>query len=175
MRVNRAIISSMLNGFRIVIVLFSVLASCLATYAQENSCEITISDSVFLIIERAEFNAKNHKISFDQNKNPYAIDGKPIFGTDLELPKYFLKSASLQIVSKAIDLEVDNMYNPWYGKCLSKKSVEFNSYGYEMRLSLLLSDGAGTYLAEWLIIEESSSRTILTKDDDLIISHFYKK
>jgi len=92
------------------------------------------------------------------------IDDKPVFGTDWELPEKQLTRALVRVAGNSIDLDVSCMFNPWFGKPrtgdFSIKKVEG---GYLIRGSF--SDGAGSYEAEWLIIQNASVRTKLVKKE----------
>jgi len=79
------------------------------------------------------------------------IDGKPVFGTDWELPKNQLICAVFRVGSESIDLDVSCMYNPWFG---SPRAEGFSSSkvegGYIVRGSF--SDGAGSYCSRYLFM-----------------------
>ena len=102
------------------------------------------------------------------------IDGAPFLGTDWEMPKSVLKRAYIEINGKEIELETFGMYNPWF--VYTKKeffSVEgWTESGWIVRG--FFSDGAGSYVAEWKIINGASIRTILS-NDEYLIAKFYNE
>lgn len=46
------------------------------------------------------------------------------------------------------------------GKCFDKKNCQFRG---------LFSDAAGTFVAEWLIVDGHSTRTVLTSSSDVVV------
>lgn len=128
-----------------------------------DSYTIPLGDGISLQMTVASFDAKKHRIKKCQIldwSGVCLIDGKPVFGTDWELPKNQLIKASIKIGSQTINLDASCMFNPFFGnpdrQNFTIKTVEG---GYLVRGSF--SDGAGTYEAEWLIIDNSSIRTKL--------------
>ena len=103
------------------------------------------------------------------------MNGRPIFGTDGTIPKFTLTKATLTVGRNKYDLQVDNMYNPWFGDGVYDKLFKIRIDGTEIRLTGLFSDGAGSYGAEWLIVGKSSIRTILTKDEWILFEYFERE
>ena len=142
--------------------------------AQSNSIVIKLEENCSLELKREVFVAKEHKIDY-QNKFVVGIDGVPLFGSDGELPKFKLTQAVLKIGDKIYNLQVDNMYNPWYGTGVNEKFFRIiHDSPNDHILKAQFSDGAGSYAAEWLIEWNSSIRGILTKDEIIIESYFEK-
>jgi hypothetical protein len=92
------------------------------------------------------------------------IDGRPVFGTDWELPHTVVESARVILGGRAVELDVSSMFDPMI---TSRKKELFRLTEVEGGYSLwgLFSDGAGAYEAEWLIIRDSSVRTALRYAD----------
>ncbi len=132
---------------------------------KSDSYTIPLGNGISMKMTVAHFDAKKHKIKkcqlFDW-LDVCLIDGKPVFGTDWELPKSQLIKAGVKMGSQTINLEVSGMFNPFLGKPDQQNfTIETVEGGYLVRGNF--SDGAGSYEAEWLIIENISIRTKLHK------------
>ena len=128
-----------------------------------NSYTIPLGNSMSLQMTVVPFHAKKHKVKKCQIldwSGVCLIDEKPVFGTDWELPINQLIKATVKIGSNTINLDVSCMYNPFLGKPDRQNFiVEEVEGGYLIRGSF--SDGAGSYEAEWFIIQNRSVRTKL--------------
>jgi hypothetical protein len=121
---------------------------------------------------RSKFDPQGKNIIFKDKIYPLTINGKLIFGPDGPMPKTYLSKAVLQIGAQAIQLQVDDMYDPWIsGPCESE--FKFISTDYGNLLKGYFSDGAGSYVAEWMIKFNSSIRTILKYGEDGIIHKYF--
>jgi len=146
----------------------------LCGYGQNNKAKINLSSTAFLELERENFDITNHKFELFDMKFIIGIDNVILFGIDGEPPKFKLKKATLKIADKRYDLQINDMYNPWFGDSINEQLFKIKNTGSQYILQGIFSDGAGTYAAEWLIEGSSSIRTILTRDEDLIIGRFEK-
>ena len=92
------------------------------------------------------------------------IDEAPIFGTDWDLPTEVLKSATLIVGELRTSLDVSSMFNP---KLAIRKAADFKVRTVEggLTVSGRFADGAGTYEAEWLVIDGRSIRTALRRSE----------
>lgn len=156
-----------------VILIVAILFAS-ATWGQTDQVKVNLNDSTELILERGYFDKTGKELEFF-DKFPIAINGRPIFGTDGGFPKFILTKATLKIGHNTYDLQIDDMYDPWFGEGINERLFKVKLDGIEIRLSGLFSDGAGTYGAEWLIVGKSSIRTILTKDERIIFEYFERK
>jgi hypothetical protein len=151
---------------------YLLLFLSITTWSQRNSEKIVLDQNSSLEIYREVFKPNLHKIEYNGNF-VISIDNTPLFGTDGEIPKFKLSKAILKIGKKTYNLQIDNMYNPWFGEGLNKKffKIIHNGENYHI-LQAQFSDGAGSYAAEWLIEWNSSIRGIITKDEIIIGSYF---
>jgi hypothetical protein len=128
-----------------------------------NSYTIPLGDGISLQMTVAPFDAKKHKINkckILEWSGVCLIDGKPVFGTDWELPRNQLIKATAKVGANTVNLDVSCMYNPWCGEPDPQAfTLEKVEGGYLIRGNF--SDGAGSYEAEWFIIQDSSVRTRL--------------
>lgn len=101
------------------------------------------------------------------------INGSIPFGTDLNLPKSYVKSIKVSFQGKTYSLNSEGMYNAWGkrpleypgavryfgGKCFDSQNCQFRG---------LFSDAAGSFVAEWRVVNGVSTRTVLTDSNDVI-------
>jgi hypothetical protein len=139
--------------------------------AQHETVVHQINDTVELTLVRSTFDPADHHVLADKGF-VYAVDGAPIFGTDADLPRFKLHQVTLKMGAFEHALDVDHMYNPWFGEDINPNLIHFFKDGTNHHLQVILSDGAGSYGAEWLIIGESSVRTILTRDERILFEYF---
>lgn len=106
------------------------------------------------------------------------INGHIIFGVAFGLPKTYLKNIIVSFRGQSYSLDVSDMYNAWGsrpleykgtiryfgGKCFDAKHCQFRG---------LFSDAAGSYVAEWIVVNGKSIRTVLTSSND-VVSLFMK-
>ena len=96
------------------------------------------------------------------------IDGKPIFGTDWDLPISQLDSAYIDNNGIKIKLDVSCMFNPWFGEKPEKNNFTIEDCEAGFFLNGYFSGSAGSYVAQWKIIDNVSIRTIIASDEELI-------
>ena len=147
-----------------VLLIFLILSAFPAIAGEQKSISdtytISLGEGMSLHMTVAPFEPKKHKITKCQIidwSGICLIDGKPVFGTDWGLPRNQLVQAELRTGAKAINLDISCMYNVTATpQDFTLQKVEG---GYLIRGHF--SDGAGSYEAEWLIIQNSSVRTRL--------------
>ena len=165
------IINGILKFMKVIFILIFTIPLNTDIWGQTEQVNINLNDSSELILEREQFDKSGKEIEFF-DRFPIAINGHPIFETDGDFPKFKLIKATLIIGQNKYDLQVEGMYNPWFGEEINKKFFKFHKVGTEMKLKGIFSSGAGTYAAEWLIVGKSSIRTILTKDEKILFDYF---
>ncbi len=156
---------------KIQIILLFLFAFSVCT-AQTDRTIIQLNDSTSLELVKADFEPINKNIEYIHKNIAVGIDGAVFFGTDGGLPVSVLIEAKLTIGDKVYHLNVQNMYNPWFGESINRVLIQIKTTGNQSRLRGIFSDGAGTYGAEWLVIGNSHIRTILSKDEDILIGYF---
>lgn len=140
--------------------------TCITSFAQKDTLNIVVNDSTTLTLVREKFDKTQHEIVYwDSTEQAVSsIDGKPVYGTDASLPNTQLVFAEMQLNSQRVGLETKGMFDPWLdGNTEIACKVE-QTLGNPLRLRCLFSIGAGTYLVEWTIIEQSSFLTMITSD-----------
>jgi hypothetical protein len=118
-------------------------------------------------LKAAPFVPAKHRVqrcSIGAAKVVCLIDGRPVFGTDGELPDTMLSRATVTLDTRRIGLDVSSMYQPRLGD--HTVTAERSESGCIVRACL--SDGAGAYVAEWRVVAGVPMRTILSGDEKLI-------
>lgn len=134
-----------------------------------NEAHIKLEKSITLYLKKVTFEKNKHKITYCQLSKDWLavclIDGKPVIGTDWEIPKSQLAKATVNINGKTVELDVSCMFDPW---SIQADSAYFwitkVEGGYIVHGGF--SDGAGAYEAEWLVIKNSSVRIKLLKSEE---------
>jgi hypothetical protein len=125
-----------------------------------NVYTISLEEGMSLRMTVVPFEPKKHKITKCQIldwSGICLIDGKPVFGADWGLPRNQAVQAELRIGLKTINLDVSCMYNVY--PTPQDFTLEKVEGGYLIKGHF--SDGAGSYEAEWFVIENTSVRTRL--------------
>ena len=149
------------------IVLLLLQSGCAASRAARSPSSVArfdIRSGISVEAHVSQFDAHEHAIArchvYDNWSGVCLIDGKPVFGTDWDLPVTMLDSATLLLGDQAIPLDVSGMYNPWVGEPLKDAfRVEEVEGGYEVTGNF--SDGAGSYRARWWVVDGISIRTLI--------------
>ncbi|MET3108029.1 hypothetical protein AAKU67_004233 [Oxalobacteraceae bacterium GrIS 2.11] len=99
------------------------------------------------------------------------INGHVPFGIDGNLPKTFIESITLTVNQKIYQLNSEDMYDAWGNRPANIKGFNYlavycrNDENCTLRGEF--SDGAGSFVAEWLIRSGISTRSILTNSEDI--------
>lgn len=128
------------------------------------------SPNVALHLKASAFDAKNHHVSrckVNDWEGVCLIDGKPIIGTDWDMPKFALESFELEVNGTRVALDVSSLYNPWFG-APAKEHFSVSPVEGGWVVHGCFSDGAGTYIAEWLVVGGGSLRTLISGDESVI-------
>jgi hypothetical protein len=101
------------------------------------------------------------------------INGHIPFGIMDSLPKTYLKTISVSYLGHSDSLDVSNMYDAWGARPLEfKGSVRYFggscSDNQNCQFRGLFSDGSATFVAEWCVVNGSSTRTVLTDSSDVV-------
>jgi len=151
--------------FFIILIFFSFC------YCKGKEREFIISDSVKIQLKESMINANEYFKNYENTVSAsyiYFIDSSPVFGTDFELPTSKLDYANVIINGEKYELDVFYMYNPNLDMCKLKTIHKDNIFVINAKFS----DGAGTYVAQWIIFKNKSIRTIISNEESIIISLF---
>jgi len=149
---------------------------------QAQTKQVRLAFGSVLTLERAPFRVTGNVLKYDvpkhanEFKSLISINGKPVMGTDGEIPKYVLAKATLLLNGHRYNLPVADMYNPWFGAGAAygpnPELFRLLKVGPAYKLQALFSDGAGSYGAEWRLANNTAKRTLLTKDEDGLTNLF---
>jgi hypothetical protein len=101
------------------------------------------------------------------------INGHVPFGISFGLPKTYVRKISISFKERSYLLDVSNMYNAWGSRPLEYpgkiryfggKCSDINN----CQIRGLFSDGAGSFVAEWRIVNGRQVRTVLTDSNDIV-------
>ena len=154
----------------------SLLCVSAAVHAADLSAEFVIPAGIKVRIVEVPFDET--PIRYDP-REPCLVDGKVPFGVDCTKPNTAVKRITVTLNGKDVDLDPSGMYNAWEGRPLQTKpdrktKRSFRYFGGRCTAPELclfrgvFSDGAGTFVAEWLVVAGASQRTVLTSSDDVV-------
>ena len=135
---------------------------------------LQLSEEVTLHLKATVFNSDEHEIEQlgeEKGTGIVRIGGCPVMGADGMMPETILKRATLEIDGQRVSLDTSCMFNPWFAQP-SGDLFSIVERGHDFRLRGWFSDGAGSYVAEWLVIPDASVRTILTNDEAIMFEYF---
>jgi hypothetical protein len=142
------------------------------TSGQGDKATIHLNDSIQIDLYRVKFDSSGKKLEYLSGDYLIAVNNQLVFGIDGDLPMYKLSKAILAIGKNKYNLNVENMYNPWVGYKPFENSLECIVDRSNIKIRALFSDGAGTYCVEWMVKGNSSARTILTNDEEIMFGYF---
>jgi hypothetical protein len=88
-----------------------------------------------------------------------------------------VKSISASIQGRRYELDASQMFDAWGGRPVEAKlpdGTRFRYFGGRCADAVnctfrgLFSDGAGTFVAEWKIVDGTPQRTVLSWSDDVV-------
>jgi hypothetical protein len=164
-----------MNRGRIFITSFIVALSLGITQAiAKQGIAFSLPSGVRVQIVEAPFDKALFTISgCGENDQGCLVNGQVPFGADFGPPTTYIKSITVSYQKQSYSLDVSNMYDAWGnrplevnggvryfgGKCFYAKNCHFRG---------LFSDGAGTFVAEWQIVNGTQIRTVLTNSNDIV-------
>jgi hypothetical protein len=161
---------------QILALLLAVLA---APAFADSEATFTLSSGVAVTITEASFENGSFKVSGCTDTSPGCmINGHVPMGLAFGMPKTYVKQISISYLAQTYLLDASDMYDAWGkrplerkgfvryfgGKCFDRKNCRFRG---------IFSDGEGSFVAEWIIVDGVTVRTVLSGSDD-IVSLFIK-
>lgn len=155
----------------IIIILCLLTATCvnaetISTFILPSGVEVKIVEDVF---QKSKFKIEG---CYDHD-SVCRINGHIPFGSLFGLPKTYLKIVSISFKGKSYLLDASNMYNAWGSRPLEYpgkiryfggKCSDINN----CQVRGIFSDAAGSFVAEWRIVDGLQIRTVLTDSDDIV-------
>lgn len=161
----------MMNLFAVIVLSFALFVS---SAIADTTSAFTLPSGVGVKIVEATFEQSLFKVEGCSDKDEVCrINGHTPAGIAFGLPNTYVKSITVSFQGRSYSLDVSDMYNAWGsrpleypgkiryfgGKCFNAKNCQFRG---------LFSDAAGTFVAEWKIVNELPVRTVLTDSNDVI-------
>jgi hypothetical protein len=155
-----------------ILTLFAILATMAAAPAA-NVVRFTLPSGVKVEIVEAPFASSGIKaVGCENAVQVCRLGGKP-YGMATGLPKTYVRSIGITYVNATYRLDSADMYDAWGSRPLQKKGGirYFGGSCSDAKNCVfrgLFGDGASSYVAEWVIFDGVSSRTVLSGDSDLL-------
>ena len=133
-----------------------------------------LKDGIKISILEVPFDPSSHIVeNCDKSQIPCLIDGHFPYGTAFDMPRSQLEELTLSIGNASYKLDTTGMYNAWGKRPLEYKgSIRYlGAHCYNERSCTLrgvFSDAAGSYVAEWKIINGKPHRTVLSSSEDIM-------
>lgn len=156
-----------------ILAVSSVLVSVNAP--ADTDAVFTLPSGVQVRIVEANFQKALFRISGCGDKDQVCrINGRLPTGVAFGLPKTYVKSITISYQGQSYPLDVSDMYNAWGARPLENNKAKIRYFGGKCfdakncQLRGLFSDGGGTFVAEWRIVDGLSIRTVLTGSNDVV-------
>jgi hypothetical protein len=160
-------------GSIIALVTALVVATVSGPARADTQATFTLPSGVEVRIVEAPFDRKLFRISgCTESGAACFINGRVPFGMDSGIPETYVKSISVRYKDRTYSLEASDTYNAWGGRPLEVKGVvryfgaRCSSAKY-CHFRGLFSDAAGSFVAEWRIVDAVPIRTVLSNSDDI--------
>lgn len=140
----------------------------------DSEASFTLPSGVTVKITEALFEKGVFKVSGCTDTSPgCVINGHVPMGVAFGLPKTYVRQLSISYQGRSYPLDASDMYDAWGkrplerkgvvryfgGRCFDQKNCQFRG---------LFSDGAGSFVAEWRIVDGMPVRTVLSGSDDIV-------
>ena len=140
----------------------------------DTTSDFTLPIGVRVIVVEAAFQKAQFNIEGCADGNRVClINGHIAFGIAFGLPKTYVKSITISFGGRSYSLDVSNMYNAWGSRPLEKPGAIryfggrcFDSENCQVRG--IFSDAAGSFVAEWRVVNGVPVRTVLSDSDDIM-------
>lgn len=147
----------MVNKFFIVVIfcMFSLSINAQQVFKKE------IDRTTSLKIVVVPFDKDAHKINYCDTA-VCAIDGATFFGSDGGMPTQQISEIIFSFKDADVSLEVGSMFQPSLNDSNLEYKLKVKPYwGGRYKVTGRFSDGAGGYIAHWVVSRHGSVRTLL--------------
>lgn len=150
--------------------LFCALSGC--AVSEEKTNTFAFEDGVSVTLNEVTYTDATIN-ECKKDKSVCRTNGDIVFGSDNQHPTSYLKKLVVSVDNNTYNLDTSNMYNAWMGK---PKGIEgtiqyMHASCFDKNNCIvrgLFSDAAGSYIAEWKVIDSHPYRTVLTSSGDLV-------
>jgi hypothetical protein len=140
----------------------------------EMTANLILPSGVTVTIIEAPFQKARFKVEGCSNKTSTCrINGRIPFGVAFGLPRTYVKSITISFRGRSHTLDASDMYDAWGGRPLEYPGMVrylggkcFDTRNCQIRG--LFSDAAGSFVAEWRIVNGLVVRTVLTDSNDVV-------
>lgn len=151
-----------------------VLVALAVSMPSDTESTFSLPSGVNVKITEALFERNLFKVSgCTETSATCFINGRVPLGTASGMPKTYVKKISVSYHDRSYSLDASDMYDAWGGrplehkgavryfggKCFDKRNCQFRG---------LFSDAAGTFVAEWRVVNGLPIRTVLTDSQDIV-------
>jgi hypothetical protein len=156
------------------VIIFFIILFPLSSFATDTRSKFTLPSKVEVSIIEEPFYKKKFMVEGCSDKGSICrINGHIPFGVAFGVPKTYVKSIVITFHGKSSALDVSDMYNAWGNRPLeySDKVRYFGGKCFDVnncQIRGIFSDAAGSFVAEWLIVDGRAIRTVLTGSSDVV-------
>jgi hypothetical protein len=151
-----------------------VTCGVMSAQGAESHATFTLPSGVRVEITEANFEGSGFATSGCSGQGEECrINGSVPFGSAQRIPKTYVKAITVSYENKSYSLDASNMYDAWGTRSLEHKGIVryfggkcFNQDNCHFRG--LFSDAAGSFVAEWQVVDGLPIRTILTDSNDVV-------
>jgi len=156
-----------------ILAISALLVLYASTYARAASV-FTLPSGVRVEIVESSFEKNEFRVlGCKGGESVCRINGHVPFGITGDLPNTYVKSITVTYHGKSYSLDASDMYDAWGsrplevkgtvryfgGRCSDEKNCEFRG---------IFSDGVGTFVAEWRVVDGVPMRDVLTDSSDIV-------
>jgi hypothetical protein len=147
---------------------------CHTAACADTTAAFTLPSGVAVRIVEAPFNVSSFKTQgCKEQDSACLVNGRVPFGVAFGLPKTYVKSITVTFKGQSYSLGASDMYNAWGERPLEVRGAirYFGGTCFDVkncRFRGLFSDAAGSFVAEWLIVNGLSTRTVLSDSADIL-------
>lgn len=153
-------------------IIFGFILVILASQANCVEYAVKLSNQVRLVVREENFDVTKHTMSgCAQPRQVCKIDGYFVHGA-VGIPKSSLQSLIVSAGDKTYNLDITGMYDPFLSNSLNDRFGGFCYDPENCSFRAILGDAGGVYAVEWVIVNGSAHRTILTDSQDIF--EFFK-
>jgi hypothetical protein len=152
--------------------LATLIAVSLTARGADTAARFTLPSGVAITIVEAPFSEAHYPVSCSKDRRPCLINGRVPFGA-IEAPTTYVKRITATFEKRTFVLDSTDMYDAWGNRPLEQTGVirYFGGRCYDRESCTfrgIFSDGAGTFVAEWVVVNGRAYRSVVTDSGDVV-------
>jgi hypothetical protein len=158
----------------VVVALLNLLMTLLLPSLAIARTDFNLPSGVKVLIDEEPFDKSILKVAGCGPEMPACyVNGQLALGAAFQVPTTWVKKLSVTAAGHTYDLDSSGMFNAWGKRPLEVRGAiryfggACSSVG-NCRFRGIFSDGAGSFAAEWLVVEGRSTRTVFTDISDVL-------